>query len=77
VYIIELNPFGDYEGMGTSPSMFKLHQNDGKMDRQGIDRNLFFGDGAYEFRIEDKPLEEEVQWNMLGSPWRHLFNETK
>jgi len=77
VYIIELNPFGDYEGMGTSPSMFKLHLNDGKMDRQGPDRHLFFGDGAYEFRIEEKPLEEDVQWNMLGTAWRHLFNEVQ
>lgn len=34
VYIIEINPFGDYEGMGTSPAMFHLHINDGKMDRQ-------------------------------------------
>lgn len=34
VYIIEINPFGDYEGMGTSPAMFNLHINDGKMDRQ-------------------------------------------
>jgi len=42
VYIIEINPFGDYEGMGTSPAMFQLHINDGKMDRQGADRHLFF-----------------------------------
>jgi len=40
VYIIELNPFGDYEGMGTSPSMFKLHAH--LMDRQGPDRKIFF-----------------------------------
>jgi len=75
VFIIEINPFGDYEGMGTSPAMFQLHINDGKMDRQGTDRNLFFGDGAYEFRIEDKPVSEELQWKMLGTPWKNLFNE--
>jgi len=40
VYIIELNPFGDYEGMGTSPSMFHLHSH--LMDRSGPDRGIFF-----------------------------------
>jgi len=42
VYVIELNPFGDYENMGTSPAMFHLHENQVTMDRKGPDRHLFF-----------------------------------
>lgn len=45
------------------------------MKIQGADRRLFFGDGAYEFRIEEEPIPEEVQWKMLCSDWRTLFNE--
>jgi len=77
VYVIELNPFGDYEGMGTSPSMFKLHLNDGFMDRQGPERNLFFGDGPYEFRIEEALSKDEDMWKLVCSDWKILFNATK
>eukprot|EP01126_Amoeba_proteus_P000652 TRINITY_DN10181_c0_g2_i1.p1 TRINITY_DN10181_c0_g2~~TRINITY_DN10181_c0_g2_i1.p1 ORF type:complete len:339 (-),score=65.66 TRINITY_DN10181_c0_g2_i1:105-1121(-) len=75
VYIIELNPFGDYEGMGTSPAMFALNQSDGLMDRQGADRNIFFGDGTYEFRLEEKPVDEKEVWGLLCTEWKRLFNE--
>jgi len=74
VYIIELNPFGDYEGMGTSPSMFKLHEH--QMDRAGPDRNIFFGDGEYEFRIETEASDVEAMTKLLCPEWKQLFAET-
>jgi len=41
VYIIEINPFGNYEAMGTSTSMFDKKR----------DAAILFGDG-WEFRVE-------------------------
>lgn len=72
-YIIELNPFGDYEGMGTSPSMFKLHISN--MDRRGPERDLFFGDGKYEFRIETEEGDPAQMNHLLCDDWKHLFAE--
>ncbi len=61
--------------MGTSPSMFKLHATT-KMDRQGPDRDIFFGNGVYEFRIETEEGEAEEMNRLLCPEWRHLFEET-
>jgi len=74
VYIIELNPFGDYEGMGTSPSMFALHSH--LMDRQGPDRDLFFGNKDYEFRIETQMHPDEELNSLTCAAWKKLFKET-
>jgi len=65
VYTIELNPFGDYEGMGTSPCMFKLHKDIVTMDRLGPDRQLFFGPTNFEFRIEEKERSTEELVTLL------------
>jgi len=59
--------------MGTSPAMFKLHDNQVTMDRLGPDRPLFFGDSPFEFRIETKELESEKLWELMHGPWKHLF----
>jgi len=71
VYIIELNPFGDYEGMGTSPSMFALHSH--LMNREGPDRELFFGDREYEFRIETGLHSDETLISLTCVAWKKIF----
>jgi len=76
VYVIELNPFGDYENMSTSPAMFNLHNDVLLMDCKGPDRNIFFGDGAFEFRIETHEIDGEILWSLMKGPWKHLFYET-
>jgi len=82
VYIIELNPFGDYEGMGTSPCMFNLHHDIIKMDRLGSDRKIFFGESTgpkstissgFEFRIEEHERSEHELATLLHGPWKQLF----
>jgi len=61
VYVIELNPFGEYEGMGTSTSMFDKIK----------DHEVLFGNGPWEFRIETKPIES--MWPVLGGQWHDFF----
>jgi hypothetical protein len=75
VYVIELNPFGDYENMGTSSAMFKLHDNIVAMDRKGPDREIFFGDKPFEFRIETAEKDDVNLWNLMFGPWKSLFYE--
>lgn len=60
--------------MGTSASMFALHSH--LMDRQGPDRDLFFGDKPYEFRIETQLHPEEQLSALTCTAWKKLFKET-
>eukprot|EP00028_Trichosphaerium_sp_Am-I-7-wt_P005107 CAMPEP_0168531888 /NCGR_PEP_ID=MMETSP0405-20121227/15805_1 /TAXON_ID=498012 /ORGANISM="Trichosphaerium sp, Strain Am-I-7 wt" /LENGTH=181 /DNA_ID=CAMNT_0008556955 /DNA_START=75 /DNA_END=620 /DNA_ORIENTATION=+ len=45
VYLIEINPFGKYIGMGTSTAMFDMQK----------DEAILFGRAGWEFRMETKP----------------------
>jgi hypothetical protein len=47
VFVIELNPFGKPDGMGTGTVLF----NPSKAE----DRKILFGESPFEFRIEKEP----------------------
>eukprot|EP01087_Luapelamoeba_hula_P016383 TRINITY_DN5034_c2_g1_i1.p1 TRINITY_DN5034_c2_g1~~TRINITY_DN5034_c2_g1_i1.p1 ORF type:complete len:344 (+),score=66.96 TRINITY_DN5034_c2_g1_i1:114-1145(+) len=59
VYVIELNPFNDYEGCGTDPCLFNW-----KTDREIVD-----GDKPFEFRIRETPFDVKplvmVDWRAI------------
>jgi len=61
VCIIELNPFGDYEGMGTSTSMFDKVK----------DRAILFGDAPWEFRVELEPPTDIFK--IMGDKWKAIM----
>jgi len=65
VYLIELNPFGDYEGMGTSCAMYD------KVKEQ--DRAILFNKDKdiWDFRIETGPAENI--YKLMGNEWRNLM----
>jgi hypothetical protein len=44
VYVIEINPFGEYDGMGTSTCMFNKKKKE--------DADILFGRSKFEFRVE-------------------------
>lgn len=60
VYIIELNPYGEYEGMGTSTCMF---------DPIG-DKDKLFGN-VWEFRVETEPFFDI--WSILSEDWHDVL----
>ena len=62
-YIIELNPFRDYEGNGTSSCMYDWEK----------DRALLFGESPFEFKIEEKKIENLIQNVVKSVIWRELF----
>jgi len=56
--IVEINPFGQPDGMGTGTVMFNL--------KNETDEEILFGKKPFEFRIETKPMSEEKFANMIG-----------
>jgi hypothetical protein len=50
VIIVELNPFGEPDGMGTGCVMFDL--------KNEHDYSVIFGDAGFEFRVETEALSE-------------------
>jgi len=63
MYIIELNPFRDYEGNGTSACMFDWKK----------DNDLLFGKIPFEFRVEEKKKEDLIHSTVKSVEWRELF----
>jgi hypothetical protein len=62
VFLIELNPFNDYEGCGTSAAMFDWT----------ADREVLEGRAPFEFRIETEVKSDADIEKMLGNNWREL-----
>eukprot|EP01091_Cochliopodium_minus_P010181 TRINITY_DN2651_c2_g1_i2.p1 TRINITY_DN2651_c2_g1~~TRINITY_DN2651_c2_g1_i2.p1 ORF type:complete len:365 (-),score=104.83 TRINITY_DN2651_c2_g1_i2:260-1354(-) len=64
-YIIELNPFRDYEGNGTSSCMFDWEK----------DKSLLFGESPFEFRMEKQKVDNLIHNQVKSVIWRDLFNK--
>eukprot|EP00823_Brevimastigomonas_motovehiculus_P005894 TRINITY_DN4572_c0_g1_i1.p1 TRINITY_DN4572_c0_g1~~TRINITY_DN4572_c0_g1_i1.p1 ORF type:complete len:385 (+),score=50.97 TRINITY_DN4572_c0_g1_i1:80-1234(+) len=62
-WVIEINPFGEFAGMGTSPAMFDLVQ----------DHDTLFGKAKFEFRIETGPYRGDLR-RIVGADWRDLLS---
>lgn len=69
VLIVEINPFGKPDGMGTGTVMFNLR------DKNSVDREILFGERGFEFRVETEELTEEAYNNMIGSDLEALVNQ--
>jgi len=67
VIIVEINPFGKPDGMGTGTVMFDLRKN--------VDRGILFGEKGFEFRVETEMLSEEAYKNMIGPELDALVNQ--
>jgi len=63
--IVEINPFGKPDGMGTGTVMFNLNN--------GTDADILFGIKPFEFRIETEPLSDEKFGNMISSEWKDVI----
>lgn len=63
VKIIEFNPFGAPDGMGTGTIMFNLDQTD--------DRDILFGDKPFEFRVRESPLPGVT--DLIKGEWRSFL----
>ena len=59
LFILELNPFNDYEGCGTDPGLFNWK----------ADRELLDGHQPFEFRIREEPFD--VKPNIIQA-WREI-----
>lgn len=59
--LIELNPFRDYEGNGTSSCMFDWQ----------ADRAILFGEAPFELRIV-KEKSTNLK-SLVGNDWRTIF----
>lgn len=57
VHIVEINPFGKPDGMGTGTVMFDLKKPE--------DRAVLFGEREFEFRVEIEPLSEGAFRKMI------------
>ena len=64
-FIIELNPFRDYEGNGTSSCMFDWKTDD----------DLLFGRKPFEFWVEEKKKEDLIHSTVKSITWRELFSK--
>lgn len=62
VVLIEMNPFNDYEGCGTSAAMFDWSK----------DGDILFGRKPFEFRVETEKKPDAVIAALMGSEWRNL-----
>jgi len=60
--VIEINPFDNYIGCGTSPALF-----DWKKDRKTLD------EGPFEFRIEETQRPEFRK--LLGNEWKEYMDQ--
>jgi hypothetical protein len=67
VYVIELNPFGPPDGMGTGTPLFSL--------ANAADRAILFGDAPFEFRIEEQPPIHNVNTLLRQGPLREWLAE--
>ncbi|KAH3743923.1 cell division cycle protein 123-like [Pelomyxa schiedti] len=59
VMIVELNPFGEFIGMGTSTALFNI--------KEEHDREILFGRAPFEYRIEEAPRSDDQIWSLMGS----------
>jgi len=66
VFVVELNPFNNYDNAGTGGSLFQW---------RGEDRKILDGDRPFEFRILEKPREELSQ--MLFPDWVSLIEKAE
>jgi len=64
VYIVEINPFGKPDGMGTGTVMFDL--------KNPHDYTVLFGESEFEFRIETEPLKLEKYQKMLSPDIKNI-----
>jgi len=67
VLIVEINPFGKPDGMGTGTVMFKLNEPN--------DCQVIFGERPFGFRIETEPLSEANYKKMIGPEFARLVEE--
>jgi len=67
VLIVEINPFGKPDGMGTGTVMFDL--------KKEHDYAVLFGEAEFEFRIETEPLTLEKYQNMLGRDIKNITQD--
>lgn len=58
VKIVEINPFGRPDGMGTGTVMFDLRKEE--------DQAILFGEAPFQFRVEEVPLSQENYSKMIG-----------
>jgi len=65
--IVEINPFGKPDGMGTGTVMFNL--------KNETDADILFGEKPFEFRLETEPLSEEKFSKMIGSELEDVIKD--
>ena len=64
VYVVEINPFGKPDGMGTGLVYFDASNSH--------DYCVLFGEAPFEFRIEESPLNEESYEKMISQEIRSV-----
>jgi len=67
VLIVEINPFGKPDGMGTGTVMFDL--------KKEVDADILFGKKPFEFRVETEPLSEEKFQKMIGPELEEIVKD--
>jgi len=67
VRIVEINPFGSPDGMGTGTVMFDL--------KKAHDIDVLFGKAPFEFRVETSPLSNAAYQKMLSPEYRQIVQK--
>lgn len=67
VRIVEINPFGKPDGMGTGTVMFDLKKPE--------DVSVLFGDSPFEFRVETEALGKESYSKMIGPKIKEIVKK--
>lgn len=65
-YVIELNPFGKPNGMGTGTCLFD--------NSNPTDLDILFGNSDFEFRLEEKPTEI-IPTKYIRGEWKDFLHE--